>query len=284
MSNPDTPGIPMASSLQQIVGALIFGSERPITVEEIRTCLREVGATDEQARVFADAAPRDVRDAAEAITKELARLRMGLELVEHSEGFRFQTEACSGRWLRHLLKADRPGRLSRPSLETLAIIAYRQPIAKSEIEAVRGVSVDHIIKALMELHLVRIVGRSDLPGRPFLYGTTASFLDHLGLKHLSELNVLDPSLQRSTPAERRAVHRKAKPDAVQQEADTPQAQAATTPAAAGAAAPAAAADDDGDIQSAVREILGPREAPGADSEPVFEPRADAHDEPDRSDV
>ena len=267
MSNPESAGLPLASSLQQIVGALVFGADHPLAVEEIRSCLREVGADDEQARIFADASPRDVRDAAEGIAKDLARLGLGIELVEQSDGFRFQTQACSGRWLRHLLKADRPGRLSRPALETLAIIAYRQPIAKAEIEAVRGVGVDHIIKALMELHLVRIVGRSELPGRPFLYGTTASFLEHFGLKHLADLNALDPSLQRSKPAERRAVHRKPRPEgeAAAEDAAAPEAEKAAPAPAPAAAAPA----DDRDVEAAVREVLGPREPPGDDAEPVF---------------
>ncbi len=279
MSNPETSGMPLASSLQQIVGALVFGSDRPLAVEDILTCLREVGASDGQARVFADVSARDVRDAAEGLAKELARLGLGIELTEQSDGFRFQTQACAGRWLRNLLKADRPGRLSRPALETLAIIAYRQPIAKSEIEAVRGVAVDHIIKALMELHLVRIVGRSDLPGRPFLYGSTASFLEHFGLKNLSELNALDPTLQRSKPAERRAIHRKAKPEQAETESDNPPSGAAGggEPLAETSPAAADAADEEGDVQAAVREILGPREDPEADAEQVFEERSDTRE-------
>ena len=262
MANLDTTNLPLASSLQQIVGALIFGSDRPLTVEDIRTCLREVGVDDDQAAIFAGAAPRDVRDAIDDIAKELARLGLGIELVEQGEGFRFQTQAGGGRWLRHLLKVDRPGRLSRPALETLAIIAYRQPIAKAEIEAVRGVGVDHMIKTLMEIHLVRIVGRSELPGRPFLYGTTASFLEHFGLKHLTDLNALDPSLQRSTPAERRAIHQKTKPEgAASRNADEKSVAAAKGDAVGGR-----------NIESAVQEILGPREAPDTDAEPVFEER------------
>ena len=77
-------------------------------------------------------------------------------------------------------------------------------------ESIRGVVVDHIVKALMELHLIRIVGRSDLPGRPFLYGTTSTFLDHFGLKNLNELNEMDPTLQRSKTSERKAIHKKEK--------------------------------------------------------------------------
>jgi len=208
----DEVKLPLPSSLQQIVGALLFGADRPLTVEDIRTCLANVasnaGEENETLKLFAEASPREVTDALESIGKELARTGLGIEVVELNGGYRFQTQACCGRWVRDLLKIDRPNRLSRPALETLAIIAYRQPISKSEIESVRGVMVDHIVKALMELHLIRIVGRSDLPGRPFLYGTTNSFLEHFGLKNLNDLNELDPTLQRSKSSERKAVHKK----------------------------------------------------------------------------
>ena len=214
MSNPDEVKLPMASSLQQVVGALLFGSDHPLTVEEIRACLKGVAEAEEEPgetiKVFAEASPREIGDAVESIAKELSRLELGLEVAEVNGGYRFQTQASCGRWVRNLLKLDRPNRLSRPALETLAIIAYRQPISKSEIESIRGVVVDHIIKALMELHLIRIVGRSDLPGRPFLYGTTSTFLDHFGLKNLNELNELDPTLQRSKASERKAIHKKEK--------------------------------------------------------------------------
>jgi segregation and condensation protein B len=250
MSRPDDKQLPIASSLQQVVGALVFGADHPLTVEEIRACLREVAGEDPETKPFAEASARDVRDALESIAKELERTKLGLELAEVSSAFRFQSEACCGRWLRFLLRKERPNRLSRPALETLAIIAYRQPIAKSEIEGIRGVVVDHIIKALMELHLVRIVGRSDLPGRPFLYGTTASFLDHFGLKSLGELNEMDPTLQRSKASERKAIHRKAKPATV---GDTP--------------AEAELALDESDP---VKEVLGPDGPPPPDAEPIHD--------------
>jgi segregation and condensation protein B len=94
---------------------------------------------------------------------------------------------------------DRPNRLGRASLETLAIVAYRQPITKSEIEQIRGVDVSANIKTLMDLQLIRLVGKSELPGHPFLYGTTPLFLEHFGLSSLEQLNELDPTLQRSNP-------------------------------------------------------------------------------------
>ena len=214
MSSPDEVKLPMASSLQQVVGALLFGSDHPLTMEEIRACLRSVAETDgeksETVKLFAEASPREINDAIESIAKELSRLELGIEVDEVNGAFRFQTHPNCGRWVRNLLKIDRPNRLSHPALETLAIIAYRQPISKSEIEAIRGVMVDHIVKALMELHLIRIVGRSDLPGRPFLYGTTSTFLDHFGLKNLNELNEMDPTLQRSKTSERKALYKKEK--------------------------------------------------------------------------
>ncbi|MFZ4395926.1 MAG: SMC-Scp complex subunit ScpB [Kiritimatiellia bacterium] len=257
MSRPDdTQNLPSASSLQQVVGALVFGADHPLTVEEIRACLREVAAEDPETRAFADATARDVRDALDALAKELARLKLGIELNEVSSAFRFQSDASCGRWLRFQLRKERPNRLSRPALETLAIIAYRQPIAKSEIEGIRGVVVDHIIKALMELHLVRIVGRSDLPGRPFLYGTTASFLDHFGLKSLGELNEMDPTLQRSKPAERKAMHRKntpAKPKSGETAADLAAAEEATS-----------------EPPDPLQEVLGSSEPLPPNAEPIHE--------------
>jgi len=259
MSRPDDVSLPLASSLQQVVGALVFGADHALTVEEIRKCLQEVAKLDSATAVFAAVAPRDVRDALEGISRELERLGLGIELSEVNGSFRFQSQAACGRWLHQLLGQDRPNRLSRPALETLAIVAYRQPIAKSEIEGIRGVTVDHILKALMELHLVRIVGRSDLPGRPFLYGTTASFLDHFGLKNLSELNEMDPTLQRSKAAERKAIHRKAKP------VEEPQPELPGTPADATPAESTTAPDSD-----PVREVLGPDTPPPPDAEPIHE--------------
>lgn len=201
MSNPETPSLATASSLRQVVGALVFGGDSALSVEAIRKCLREASAGGEGgAPPFAEATARDIRDALIDIQKDLDRLDLGIELKEIGGGFRFQTQPGCSRWVRCLLKQERPNRLSRPALETLAIVAYRQPIVKSELEGIRGVTVDHIVKALMEMRLIRIVGRSELPGRPFLYGTTTSFLEHFGLRNLDELNELDPTLQRTRAA------------------------------------------------------------------------------------
>ena len=128
-----------------------------------------------------------VKKAIAELQEYFKNMNMGMELVEISGGYRFQTASDCGRWVRKMLNKGKPTRLARPAIETLAIIAYRQPVSRSEIEGIRGVSAGHVIKALMEMQLVRIIGRSDLPGRPFLFGTTNAFLDHFGLKSLKEL-------------------------------------------------------------------------------------------------
>ena len=121
------------------------------------------------------------------LQRQFHELDSGVELVEASGGYRFQTASDCGKWVRKMLNKGKPARLSRPAIETLAIIAYRQPVSRSEIESIRGVYAGHVVKALMEMQLVRIIGRSDLPGRPFLFGTTPAFLDHFGLKSLKDL-------------------------------------------------------------------------------------------------
>lgn len=264
--------LPMPKSLQQVIGGLLFGAKNPLTVEEIRSCLKAVAADSEDPTVqlFAGASPREIKESIQEMAKELSRLEFGYELVEVNGGYRFQTQPCCGRWLRNLLKQDRPNRLSRPALETLAIVAYRQPISKSEMEAIRGVTVDHIIKALMELHLVRIVGRSDLPGRPFLYGTTSTFLDHFGLSTLKELNELDPTLQRSKPSERKALHKKEKKDSEPPSAPLPEDGLFANPDAS-----SPAPDGEGNVPAAVepdaagvQEVLGTDAA--EDGEPLYQ--------------
>ena len=131
--------------------------------------------------------PSEVRAALDEVRRALAEAGLGFELVETSGGFRFQTSADCGPWVRQMLGKGRATVLSRSAIETLAIIAYRQPVSRSQIENIRGVNAGHVIKALMEMQLVRIIGRSDQPGRPFLFGTTPEFLAHFGLKSLDDL-------------------------------------------------------------------------------------------------
>jgi len=174
---------------------MVFGAHRPLSVDEMRRCLVEVGKSEEAGgEAFARIKRPQIHGALEELKIALDISGCGFTLQEVAGGYVLQSEPSCGKWLRHLLNTGRPHRLSRPALETLAIIAYRQPVSRGQIELVRGVSVDHVVRALMEMQLIRIVGRSDLPGRPFLYGTTETFLEHFGLKDLGELEKLDPGL------------------------------------------------------------------------------------------
>ncbi len=191
MSNAD-----VAPELKQIIGALIFGADRSLTIKEIRSCLIDVARTGEEGTaVFAKIKDDDIKTAVDQLQEEIRQRHLGFFLTEVAGGYKLQSDHTCGKWLKHLLDAGKPNRLSMPALETLSIIAYRQPITKAEIENIRGVTVDHVIKALLEMQLIRIAGRSDLPGRPFLYRTSHAFLEHFGLKDLNSLDDMEPLLK-----------------------------------------------------------------------------------------
>ena len=226
----DEAKIPLPRSLQEIVGALLFASEQPLTANDLRNCVRgvepEEGDNAEIMGVYASCTSREIDEALHGLEKELERSGLGFRLVCTAGAYRLQTSPSCGRYVRALLKLDRPSRLSRASLETLAIVAYRQPITKAEIEQIRGVAVDTIVKTLLDLGLIRLVGRSELPGHPFLYGTTQFFLEHFGLASLGDLNGIDPTLQRSNPRERAAAYKKPETEKTELEMAAEEAKAA----------------------------------------------------------
>ena len=204
--------IPLPHSLQEIVGALLFASETPLTAAELRESVRAVdceeGENAEIMDVYRTCTSKEIDEALRGLEKALEVGGTGFRLVCAGGAYRLQTEPSCGRYVRAMLKMDRPSRLGRASLETLAIIAYRQPLTKSEIEEIRGVDVSANIKTLMDMQLIRLVGKSELPGHPFLYGTTPLFLEHFGLASLKELNEIDPTLQRSNPRAQAAKYRR----------------------------------------------------------------------------
>ena len=191
----DDVKIPLPGSLQEIVGSLLFASETPLTAAELREAVKAVeceeGENEEIMEVYRTCTSREVEAALKGLEKALDVAGCGFALVCTGGAYRLQTKPSCGRYVRAMLKMDPPSRLGRASLETLAIIAYRQPISKSEVEQIRGVAVESIVKTLVDLELVRIVGRSELPGHPFLYGTTQLFLEHFGLASLQQLNDLE---------------------------------------------------------------------------------------------
>ena len=235
-NKPKDVRLPLPGSLQEIVGSLLFASESPLSVAELRECVRGVepenGDDAEVMEVYKTCTTREIEEALRGLEKALEVAKCGFTLVCTGGQYRLQTSPVCGRYVRALLKLDRPNRLSRASLETLAIIAYRQPITKAEVEQIRGVGVDTIMKTLTDLGLVRLVGRSELPGHPFLYGTTPFFLEHFGLASLDQLNEIDPTLPRSNPRERAKLFKREEKPAVEQPELTETVAAAETTQAA----------------------------------------------------
>ena len=242
-NKPKDVRLPLPGSLQEIIGSLLFASESPLSVAELRECVRGVepenGDDAEVMEVYKTCTTREIEEALRGLEKALEVAKCGFTLVCTGGQYRLQTSPVCGRYVRALLKLDRPNRLSRASLETLAIIAYRQPITKAEVEQIRGVGVDTIMKTLTDLGLVRLVGRSELPGHPFLYGTTPFFLEHFGLASLDQLNEIDPTLPRSNPRERAKLFKREEKPAVEQPelAEAAAAETAQAASAEGAEAP-----------------------------------------------
>lgn len=246
--------IPLPGSLQEIIGALLFASETPLSASELRDAVRAVepeeGENKEVMDVYRTCTAKEVDAAIHGLEKALEVAGVGFRLVCAGGAYRLQTVPSCGRYVRAMLKMDRPSRLGRASLETLAIIAYRQPLTKSEIEDIRGVDVSANIKTLMDLQLIRLVGKSELPGHPFLYGTTPVFLEHFGLASLQQLNELDPTLQRSNPKQKAEQYKRPVKEAplpletAGATEQAPEAEAGPEATPAEEQAPSSAADDD----------------------------------------
>lgn len=160
--------------LRAIVEALVFAAPQPLTLREM-------------ARVVAAAGKDDLRQALEELKLEHAREGRGLQVVEVAGGYQITTRPEYNDWVRELLDPKAPTRLSIQALETLAVIAYKQPVTLPEIIELRGVRSGGVVKTLLEKRLIRITGRKEVVGRPMLYGTTKDFLLHFGMKDLTEL-------------------------------------------------------------------------------------------------
>jgi segregation and condensation protein B len=175
-------------SLTQVIEALLFAAQKPLTTRELVAAIRSAGGEDDlMPNEFAKATEAQVAAALEQLKLEYVQQNRAFQLAEKSEGWQLGSDPAYAPWVRQLFPAVKPARLTPPSLETLAIIAYRQPITRADIEAVRGVAVDGVLQNLMERGLVKIGGRAEVPGRPLLYETTQFFLEHFGLRDLDEL-------------------------------------------------------------------------------------------------
>ncbi len=168
--------MPEAVEREKLIGiieALIFASEKPLTEDEIK-------------RIVPDIPPKEIRGALADLKKIYEEGSGGISIVEVAGGYQFRTRSEFSEYIKTMLE-EKPKRLSRAALETLAIVAYRQPIVRSDVERIRGVDSGGVLKILLERNLVRILGKKDVPGKPLLYGTTKDFLETFGLKDLKSL-------------------------------------------------------------------------------------------------
>ncbi|MFM8372434.1 MAG: SMC-Scp complex subunit ScpB [Bacteroidota bacterium] len=165
--------------LKQHIEALIFASPQPIAIADLRTVLEE----SLQAVIGEDV----IREAITVSQNQFRDDRYAFELVEIAGGWQFLTKGAYHNSVAVHLKQTTRKRLSQAALETLALVAYKQPVSKSELEEIRGVSCDYALQKLLDKELVFISGRSEGPGRPLLYGTTEKFMDYLGINSLTDL-------------------------------------------------------------------------------------------------
>jgi len=173
-SHEDEASVLPPPQIRAVIEALVFASPQPITPKEIARVLQGVAREDWQREL-------------ENLKADHGRDERGLQLVEVAGGFQITTRPEYNDWVRELIDPRTPTRLSIQALETLAVIAYKQPVTLPEIIALRGVKSGGVVKTLLEKRLIRITGRKEVVGRPMLYGTTKQFLLHFGLKDLGEL-------------------------------------------------------------------------------------------------
>jgi segregation and condensation protein B len=163
----------MEQDLKYIIESLLFVSETPLTMDHLKGILEG----EETARI---------RAAIDELTAEYEQRDGGFVLKQVAGGYQFRTQGRYNEWIKRLVRPNAP-RLSRAALETLAIIAYNQPIIRSDIEHIRGVDSGGVLRMLMERKLIRVLGRKEIPGRPLIYATTKHFLEVFELKDLKDL-------------------------------------------------------------------------------------------------
>ncbi|MBF8247446.1 MAG: Segregation and condensation protein B, partial [Bacteroidetes bacterium] len=178
----ETAVLRVPSTMKNLVEALIFAAQEPLTVKQIKG-IYEQGGEGETRSIDAD----EVRAIVAELNAEFQQQDKPYRILQIAGGFQFATLAQYAEWLGKLYKEQARRKLSQSSTETLAIIAYKQPIGRPEIEIIRGVNCDYVLATLLEKDLVTIVGRAPTPGRPLLYGTTREFLKHFGLNEITDL-------------------------------------------------------------------------------------------------
>lgn len=171
------------AKLKSVIESLIFTAEKPIPIEEIKKLFPEIDTLD-------------LKESIETSMRELEARGGGVRIIEIAGGYQMVTAAENAPELKEFYRIKHTEKLSRPSLETLAIVAYKQPVTRIDVESIRGVNTDGVIKNLLEKGLIRIVGRKEVIGRPYVYGTSRHFLDYFGLKSLEELPKIEEFAQK----------------------------------------------------------------------------------------
>ena len=156
------------------IEALLFVSDKPIGIDQFTA-------------VFPELKPSEIMDLAKEIQEEYVGRNAGMAVMEIAGGWQMLSNSHAAAYIREFYKTRSKEKLSKPALESLAIIAYKQPVGRSEVEVIRGVNSDGTIAHLLNKGLIEITGRKEVPGRPFLYGTTKAFLEYFGLKSLEDL-------------------------------------------------------------------------------------------------
>ena len=167
----------MADKIKNVIEALLFASDTPITIQKMKEIL-ELNSV------------KDIRKGIDDLKNHYSKTGSAMTIIEVGGGFQIVSREDFASYIQKLYKGRQASRLTQRGLETLAIIAYRQPITKSEIENIRGVNVDGVVRTLLERNLVSIEGRQKAPGNPLLYGTTQYFLEYFGLKSIKQMPTL----------------------------------------------------------------------------------------------
>lgn len=169
-------------SEKEVVEALLFATDEPLSLRQISEIM-----SPERGENVRPVSPETILGVIEELNREYGQVGRAFRIVKIAGGYQFATQPQFGVWLGRMVREKSKRKLSSSALESLAVIAYKQPVTKPEIEAIRGVNADYVLRSLMERNLATVVGRAASPGRPLLYGTTRDFLKHFGLNDLSEL-------------------------------------------------------------------------------------------------
>lgn len=183
MTAQQGPIFPGMLGEKEIIEALFFATDEPLTLKQVIDIFGDAEEEDNSRRIT----PELILSIIEDLNREYSETGRAFRIVKIAGGYQFATQPQFGPWLGRMVRERSKRKLSVSALESLAVIAYKQPVTKPEIEAIRGVNADYVLHSLLERNLVAIVGRAATPGRPLLYGTTKEFLKHFGINDLSEL-------------------------------------------------------------------------------------------------